>query len=146
LSLSLCDFGRFIFLETPKLPEDQRIIAEPTKVYARPNATSFDWAYLRRGISVTLNRRTDGFSQVTYEEFDQMPDPQYVTMCITGWVLDDALSDVKKRHFFHLEFRGHAEAGWTVHADNHLFTLFWSPLTALPEIIHPQDEWLKFLS
>ena len=26
-----------------------------------------------------------------------------------------------------------------------VFTLFWAPLMVLPEIIHPQDEWLEFL-
>lgn len=144
--LTSLSIRRYLGCTEDKLPEDQRIIAEPTRVYARPDATSFDWAYLRRGISVTLNRRMGGFSQVTYEEFDRIPDPQYVTICINGWVPDDALSDVKKRHFFHLEFHGHSEASWTIRADNHLFTLFWSPLAALPEIIHPQDEWLKFLS
>ena len=136
---------RYLGCAKDKLPEGHRIIAASTKVYARPDVTSFDWAYLRKGISVTLGRRADGFSQVTYKEFDQVPDPQYVTMCITGWVPDDVLSDTKKRHFFHLEFHGHSEASWTVHTDNHLFTLFWSPLAALPEIIHPQDEWLEFL-
>lgn len=128
-----------------RLPARQRIIVEPTQVYARPDVTSFDWAHLRKGIPVALVRRSGDFSQVTYEEFDRVPNPQYVTMCITGWVPDRVLSDTKRRHFFHLEFRGHSEESWSVHTDNHVFTLFWAPLMALPEIIHPQDEWLEFL-
>ena len=128
-----------------KLPEGQRIIAEPTKVYARPDVRSFDWAHLPRGIAVALNRRSNGFSQITFEEFDRVPDPQYLTMCIMGWVPDGALADTKRRHFFHLEFCGRSEERWTVHTDNHFFTLFWPPLRALPEIIHPQNEWLEFL-
>jgi 8-oxo-dGTP pyrophosphatase MutT (NUDIX family) len=143
--LASLSIRRYLGCIEDKLPEDQRIIVEPTKVYARPDTTSFDWAYLRKGIPVTLSRRANGFSQVTYKEFDQVPDPQYVTMCITGWVPDDVLSDTKRRHFFHLDFHGCSEARWTVHTDDHRFTLFWSPLTALPEIVHPQDEWLEFL-
>jgi 8-oxo-dGTP pyrophosphatase MutT (NUDIX family) len=144
--LASLSIRRYLGCTEDKLPEDRRIIFEPTKVYARPDATSFDWAYLRKGIPVTLSRRVDGFSQVTYKEFDQVPDSQYVTMRITGWVPDDVLSDTKRRHFFHLEFHGHSEASWTIHTDNHRFTLFWASLTALPEIVHPQDEWLEFLS
>ena len=129
-----------------RLPEGQSIIVEPTKVYGRPDVTSFDWAHLRKGISVTVSgRRAGGFSQVTYEEFDKVPNPQYVTMCITGWVPDDVLADTRRRHFFHLEFDGYSEERWTVYSDNHFFSLFWAPLMALPEIIHPQDEWLEFL-
>jgi 8-oxo-dGTP pyrophosphatase MutT (NUDIX family) len=128
-----------------KLPEGQRIIAEPTKVYARPDVTSFDWAHLPRGIAVALNKRANGFSQITFEEFDRVPDPQYLTLCIMGWVPDGALADTKRRHFFHLEFHGPSKESWTVYTDNHCFTLFWAPLRALPAIIPPQDEWLGFL-
>jgi 8-oxo-dGTP pyrophosphatase MutT (NUDIX family) len=128
-----------------RLPQGQRTVVRSTRVYARPDTTSFDWAYLRKGIVVMVNRRAVGFSQVTYEEFDRVPEPQYVTMCITGWVPDDALADRTERHFFHLEPKEGTEERWVVRADNHLFTLFWAPLAALPEIIPPQDEWLQFL-
>ena len=97
---------RYLGRAEEELPEGQRIIAEPTKVYARPDVRSFDWAHLPRGIAVALNRRANGFSQITFEEFDRVPDPQYLTMCIMGWVPDGALADTKRRHFFHLEFCG----------------------------------------
>ena len=74
-----------------------------------------------------------------------MPDPRYVTMSITGWVPDDVLADTRRRHFFHLEYPGLSKERWTVFADNHTFTLFWAPLSALPQIIHPQDRWVEFL-
>jgi 8-oxo-dGTP pyrophosphatase MutT (NUDIX family) len=128
-----------------KLPEGQRIIAEPTKVYAQPDATSFDGAHLRQGIPIALLRQAGGFSHVIYEEFDRVPNPHYVTLSITGWVPDEVLADSTRRHFFHLEFAGHSEERWTVFADNHRFVLFWAPLSALPEIIYPQSEWLEFL-
>jgi 8-oxo-dGTP pyrophosphatase MutT (NUDIX family) len=128
-----------------RLPEGQWLIAEPIRVYARPDATSFDWAYLRRGIRVATSRQANGFSQISYEEPDRMPDPQYISMSITGWVPDEVLADTGRRHFFHLEHLGPAEDRWSMFTDNHLFTLFWAPLSALPDIIHPQDEWIVFL-
>jgi 8-oxo-dGTP pyrophosphatase MutT (NUDIX family) len=146
LSPSAMSVCRYLGCSDEKLPEGHRIVVKRTRVYARPDATSFDWAYLRQGITVVLNgRRTDGFSQVMYEEFDQVPNSQYVTMSITGWVPDGVLTDTRRRHFFHVEFRGQSEESWTVYTDNHRFTLFWAPLTDLPQIIHPQNEWLKFL-
>lgn len=142
ISLSI---RRYLGCTETKLALRHRIIVETTKVYAHPDTTSFDWAHLRKGIPVTVSRRSDGFSQVTFVENDREPNPRYVSMHITGWVPDEVLTDTKRRHFFHLEFHGHTEKSWTVYTDNHLFILFWAPLTALPEIIHPQDEWLEFL-
>ena len=137
--------GSYLGRDEVSLPEEQRIIAAPAKVYARPDATSFDWATLRKGIQVTVKRRADGFSQATYEEPDRVPDPQFITMSITGWVPDAVLADTVVRHFFHLEYYGPSKARWTAFADNHRFTLFWAPISDLPEIISPQDEWLVFL-
>lgn len=136
---------RYLGCSEDTLPEGERIIAESTKVYARPDVTSFDWAHFPKGIPVVVKRQTDGFSQVTYEEFDRVPNPQYVTMCITGWVPDRVLANTRRRHFFYLEFYGDSEEKRIVGADNHLFTLFWAPLHELPEIIYPQNEWLGFL-
>lgn len=128
-----------------QLPAGQRIVLAPTKVYARPDLESFDWAYLRPGIQVAVDRQAVGFAQVTYEEPDRVPDPQYVTMRITGWVPDSVLTDIRRRHFFHLEFAGASPARWTVRSDSHLFTLFWAPLADLPPIVPPQDMWLAVL-
>ena len=143
--IDLATIASYLGRDEVSLPEGQRIIAAPTKVYARPDTTSFDWATLRKGILVAVNRRADGFSQVTYEEPDRVPDPQFITMAITGWVPDMVLADTVVRHFFHLEYCGPAKARWTAFADNHRFALFWAPITDLPEIISPQDEWLVFL-
>jgi 8-oxo-dGTP pyrophosphatase MutT (NUDIX family) len=136
---------RYLGGDKGTLPEGQRMIAAPTKVYARPDATSFDWAYLRKGIQVTVSRRESGFSQVTYEEPDRVPEPRFITMSITGWVPDGVLADTVLRHFYQLEYCGASQERWTAFADSHAFTLFWAPLSNLPEIIPPQDEWLAFL-
>ena len=119
---------RYLGSEEEPLPEGQRIVAEATKVYARPNATSFDWATLRKGIRVTANRQERGFNQVTYEEPDRVPDPQFITMSITGWVPDGVLAHTCMRHFYHLEYGGRSKERWTVFSDNHTCTLFWAPL------------------
>jgi 8-oxo-dGTP pyrophosphatase MutT (NUDIX family) len=136
---------RYLGREEWSLPEGQRMIAALTKVYARPDVTSFDWATLRRGIQVAVNRREMGFSQVTYEELDRVPEPSFVTMSITGWVPDGVLADTSIRHFYQLEVCGPAKERWTAFSDHHTFTLFWAPLPDLPEIIPPQDGWLAFL-
>ena len=123
-----------------------RLIREQTKVYARPDATSFDWAQFRTGIPVTLTGQHAGdFSQVRYEEWDRWPDPQYITYAITGWVSDAMLCDTIKRYFYHLEFQGQTEERWSMNTDKHHFNLFWAPLSHLPAIISPQDGWLVFL-
>jgi hypothetical protein len=67
-------------------------------------------------------------------------------MQITGWVEDEHLAVMRKRHFYHLKIEAETEATWQVFTDNHTFTLFWAPLDALPDIIAPQDTWLEFLA
>lgn len=139
------DVRRYLGCEDERLPQEQRVIAQSTRVYARPDPTSFDWGYLCRGIQVTVKRSVPGFVQVEWIEHDRDPDPQYVSMCILGWVPEDTLTDIRRRHFFHLEFEGETPDRWPAYTDCHTFTLFWSPLARLPAIIYPQNLWLKFL-
>ncbi len=125
---------------------NHRLIYEATKVYARPDATSFDWTHFRQGLPVTLTgRQANNFSQVQYEEWDRWPDPQYVTYAITGWVPDKMLCSAVRRRFFRLELQAPTEERWVVETDNHRFNLFWARLDSLPPIVHPQDAWLEFL-
>ena len=128
-----------------ELPDDQRITSKDATVYARPDVSSFDWAIIRAGIRVEIIRKKQNFSQVLYKEYDHLPDPQYVTYSIMGWVPDCVLSQKYTRHFFHLTFHGNSPNKWTVSTDNHVFELFWSPLRNLPPLIPPQDAWLIFL-
>jgi len=136
----------YLGLHTTYLPDDQRMIARATKAYARPDTTSFDWVELRRGIQVSAHRRTQGFTQITYQEMDDTLHPQYVTFHITAWAPDNALADTIQRHFFHLAFRGESPARWNVQTDHHTFVLFWAPRDALPPLIAPQDTLLTFLN
>ena len=128
------------------LPADSVTILRAVTAYARPDATSFDWVTIRRGIGVKRTGRTaDGFVQITYSEHDDALDPHYLSFQITGWVPEDALADRQIRHYFLLSHSGDTPPRWTVATDNHRFTLFWSPLAALPPIVPPQASWLDLL-
>lgn len=143
----ITQFGPPVYLghRVERPAADVMLVARATHVYARPDLGSFDWAYLRKGIQVKALRKAPGFTQVCYEEFDQLLDPQYITLAITAWAPDEALSPGLQRHFFHLETSAITPERWKVAIDNHVFTLFWAPLDHLPDIISPQDEWLAFL-
>ena len=129
-----------------QLPIDQAIILAPATVYARPDTGSFDWIEIRSAVQVSVLRKADGFSQISYTEYDQIPEPQYRSMQITGWVPDQFLARTRIRHFFHLEYAGVVEPSWEVLSDHHTFKLFWAPWDDLPDIIPPQDQWLAYLA
>jgi 8-oxo-dGTP pyrophosphatase MutT (NUDIX family) len=127
------------------LPEPLRMIAARTTLYARPDRISFDWSTLPRGAMVHVEREAAGFTQVTFQEWDHWPDRSYLSMRITGWVPNEALATVQRRHFFHLAHSGDTPPRWQVQIDNHRFALFWAPLTRLPRPVSPQDTWLRVL-
>lgn len=143
--LSAFSACRYLGCAVERLPEDQRIILEATRIYSRPDRSSSSWAQLGRGITVTRLRQAGGFSQIHYQEFDRWPDPRYVSMAITGWAPDEALAGTRRRHFFRLDFAGDTPEEWIVQTDNHSFRLFWASVAALPEIVSPQAEWLAYL-
>jgi len=124
---------------------DERYILRRSTVYSRPDPASFDWAILPRAAYVKLRRRAAGFTQVSYQETDRYPDPTYISYQITGWVADDALTDRQRRYFYLLACNQKTPERWTASTDNHVFTLFWAPLDALPEIVPSQQPWLEFL-
>lgn len=145
---SLVDFAgppRLLGVHEARMPDDRRFIAMDATVYARPDASSFDWIRVPAGVYVAVGRRQDGFTQVRYEEPDDRRDPQYVSFQFTGWVSDDVLTDVRRRHFYHLVFEGETAERWSVYTDNHRFTLFWSPLDALPPLAGGQAAWVAYL-
>ncbi len=144
--LANCTIVTKLGVAETKLPADQRIIAASATVFARPDATSFDWAHIRRGIRVTTTGRIQaGFTQISYVEHDQMPDPNYVTLQITGWVRNELLTDTQIRHFFLLKTDSATPSKWQSHTDNHTFTLFWTPLSQIPPLVTSQQHWLKWL-
>ena len=129
-----------------ELPPQQFVILHPTTVYSRPDETSFDWASFRRGISVKKHREMASFSHVTYEEGDRFPNPSYISYQITGWVPSACLTNTVRRHFYHVIALDKTPDERQQYADKHVFTLFWAPLSALPEIVAPQHEWVEFVT
>lgn len=127
-----------------KHPDNEFAVIDSTKVYSRPDLSSFDWVQFRRGITVSGIRQEEEFWQVAYEEYDQYPDPNYLTYGITGWVPKDALSKVTKRYLYHIVYNQVTPETWEVYTDNSYFKLFWAPLSSLPEIVAPQYEWLSY--
>lgn len=91
-------------------------------------------------------RAAENFSQVRYVEYDQYPHSQEVSLNITGWVENEKLDQAQRRHYYYLEVEEEVEETWQRQTDNHIFTLFWSSLKALPEIVYPQSAWLEQLN
>ena len=121
-------------------------ILTSSKIYARPDLASFAWATLHKGIKVRILRQQGEFAQVSYEEEDRFPDPQYITYQITGWLPQDCLAGKIRRHLFHLATEQATPPAWEHFADQHLFRPFWAPLNSLPEIVWPQNEWWSYIS
>lgn len=133
------------FMETD-LPEDRFVVINTTKVFSKPDTTSFDWAEFRRGIWVnSCNRDEVGFCQVEYKEDDKYPNPNYITYSIMGWVPKECLSQKLVRHFYHFVFNNNTKPEWNQFNDNHNFKLFWAPISELPDIIKPQNQWLEYI-
>jgi 8-oxo-dGTP pyrophosphatase MutT (NUDIX family) len=127
--------------------EDVCFIILDTIVYARPDRTSFDWARMPRGAAVRSLRQAPGWLHVAFEEPDRWPDPQYATYQICGWVPRQAVAEMQRRYFYHLEFTGKKiEEEWDVFSDNHTFHAFWAPLEGLPIVVKPQDAWLEYVT
>lgn len=120
-------------------------VVRRTKVYARPDATSFDWAEFRRGTVVRQERMRAGFTQVTYEEWEDLRAREFITYRITGWVPDDALVSAQRRYLFHLTTSGGGPHAWRHAADNHVFEAFWARLDAPPPLVEPQQQWLDYV-
>jgi len=129
-----------------QLPDDQYAILNKTKVYARPNRTSFDWAEFRRGVLCACTRQENDFLLLTYTEYDRYRDPQYVTYSITGWVPSDMVTQRQRRYYYHLVYKGDSADTWIQFSDHHDFRPFWALLTDLPKIIAPQRAWLDYVT
>jgi 8-oxo-dGTP pyrophosphatase MutT (NUDIX family) len=123
------------------LPANMVVMARTTRVYARPDVTSFDWAQLRNGIWVERLREQNGFTHVDWCEYDQHPHGTYITYRITGWVPNHTVTKKQQRHFYHLTVEGDTEETWTVFIDNHHYRLFWLPIESLEGMNFYQKVW-----
>jgi 8-oxo-dGTP pyrophosphatase MutT (NUDIX family) len=129
------------------LPDTRRMIHQPTGVYARPDPMSFNWIQLGRGLTVTVERQSGEWTQISYQEWDRQAEPAYVSYQITGWVPSNVLTQLHRRHFFTLMTTDATPERWQHTAEQVLrFTLFWAPLDALPPLGSSQAAWLSMLT
>jgi 8-oxo-dGTP pyrophosphatase MutT (NUDIX family) len=138
--------GHFVAAQNELLPAGYYLVATTTRVYARPDPASFDWASIRNGLLVQRHRTEAEYSHVTFADWYRRTDPAYVTYQITGWVPTAVLTRQVTRYFYHFPYHGQTPDTWLVDTDNHRFRLFWAPLTALPSIVGPQRPWVDVLT
>lgn len=132
--------------ENTRLEKNYAMIFTRPIAYSRPDKDSFDWCTFRRGIKVTVNRKSEnGFTLVSYKEFDDFYNPTYITYEVTGWVTDDSLAYNMSRDFYMVSTSSCMEDSWEKFTDNHTFRLFWADIDNLPMIVTPQDQWIKHL-
>jgi 8-oxo-dGTP pyrophosphatase MutT (NUDIX family) len=127
------------------LPPDERVTAQNATLYTRPAADHSYGLAIRSGIGVRVERAGDGFTQISYEEWDTDVTPPYVSYRLTGWVSNTTLAVGRRRHFFLLRYEQPTPERWQVDTDDHRFTLFWAPLAALPVIVSAQAHWVTML-
>ena len=134
------------FIEN-ELGENERVVAKTTQVCINPSLNStVRKEKLDRGLTVNYNSTHDGFTHISYVEYDRTPNPTCVLCEITGWVPSRNLSLRKSRHFFLLTTPEETVDGWEVKSDrDHIFRVYWTPLSPKPRIVPPQDKWLDFV-
>ena len=128
-----------------ELEEDERVVSITTPIYTNPSLSANVYKEeLTRGLTVNYDSTHTDFTHVSYTEYDGAPDPTRIRRKITGWVPSESLSTRKTRYFFLLTTPEETADEWEVKGDQgHVFKLFWAPISALPPIVPPQDEWLK---
>lgn len=138
--------GRHLATQTQTLSGDYHMMLTTSRVYSRPDPTSFDWASIRNGLVVQMHRTEAGYAHVTFADRYSRADPPYVTYQITGWVPTEVLTREVTRYFYHFAYHGHTPETWPVDIDYHRFRLFWAPLAALPPIVSSQRRWVDVLA
>jgi 8-oxo-dGTP pyrophosphatase MutT (NUDIX family) len=138
--------GRLLRTVQETLPDDHFLITTTTRVYARPDLTSFDWASIRNGFLVWVHHVGPAFAHVTYAERDPHTEPAVVSFQITGWVPTGVITRQVTRFFYHFPYQGQTPVTWSVDTDNHRFRLFWAPLYQLPPIVAWQRWWIDILT
>lgn len=130
-----------------ELGENERVVSKTTQVYNKPRLnSSVCKEELARGLTVNYNATHGDFTHISYIEYDRIPNPTCVHYEITGWVPDRNLSLQITRHFFRLTTQEETADGWDVKSDrDHIFKLYWTPLSPKPQIVQPQDKWLDFV-
>ena len=127
-----------------ELAADEMILKRDCHILSQPDEHSLPFQPLfSRGYTFKVGQVNGRFRQVTYLEYDQLPNPQAITLYIDGWLPSDALSAVKTRHYVQLTCQETTPDRWSLPGDNnHIFSPFWADLRPKPTVVAPQNRWL----
>ncbi len=126
------------------LEAHELMVEETSEVYSRPKTTSMNWGKIPGGITVKKLREQDGFCQVQYEDWNDERIKDFLTYSLIGWIEKEHVSREKMRHYCILDVKTDRDQ-WSITNDHHTFSLFWSPITKLPQEIVPGNKWIKIL-
>ena len=147
--LQLVEIENYLGCFENELEDNQRIIAETTRVYIEPNLSAIPYRRkLSKGLTVDYLSTQENFTHISYieYEYDKFHKPMHVDTNITGWVPNKSLSAQKKRHFFLMSTQEETADAWELKSDlGHIFKPYWTPFSPKPRIISPQDRWLDFV-
>lgn len=127
-----------------ELALDEVILNQDSQILSQPDKQSLPFApVFTRGNTFKVGEVNGRFRQITYVEYDQLPNPQAITLQIIGWLPVKSLSLKKTRHYVHLLCQEDTPDQWSLPGDNnHIFNPFWANLQPKPTVVSPQNRWL----
>ncbi|MAT96933.1 MAG: hypothetical protein CL608_07305 [Anaerolineaceae bacterium] len=127
-----------------ELAPDERILNRDSQILSQPDEQAIPFQPLfTRGNTFKIGQQNGRFRQITYLEYDRLPDPQAITLYINGWLPEASLSQHKTRLYVHLLCQETTPDRWSLPGDNnHIFAPFWANLQPKPAVVAPQDRWL----
>lgn len=142
--LAAVNFDKHLGTINIDLPDGMACLLETSILYSRPDNRSFDWARIPRSSWVKVLRQFEDWTQIRYDEPDCLPNPNFDTYSLTGWVESEKLAKKQKRHFYHFVSNSMEQESWNVFSDCHTFEVGWHLMGMLPKLTPPQDEWIAF--
>ena len=127
-----------------ELAPDEAILNRKCQILSQPDEHSIPFQPIfSRGYTLRVGKEHGRFRQITYLEYDQLPNPQAITLYIDGWLPSHYLSTVKTRHYVQLTCHETTPDRWSLPGDNnHVFSPFWADLQPKPTVVAPQNRWL----
>ena len=127
-----------------ELAPGEAVLTHDCQIFSQPDEQSLPFARrFTRGVTVKVGKVNGRFRQVFYVEYDQLPNPQAISLQIIGWLPQELISQVKTRHYVHLHSQEKTPDQWTLPGDNnHTFAPFWIDLVPKPAVVQPQNRWL----
>lgn len=127
-----------------ELNDRECIITQTVQARLEPDEKSMPYERtFGRGGTVTFHESINGWSHISYNEYNQVPNPQSISWRIDGWVPNEAISHDKPRHFYHLTTPEKTPERWSLKADGHIYAPFWMPLSPKPSLTPRQSGWLE---